>query len=54
VPRDLPQIILFLTWGCALECSSFEEVEGQLNFLQDELQEIRERSTPNLPNHWIA
>jgi hypothetical protein len=26
------------------ECSSFEEIEGQLNSLQDELDEIRERA----------
>jgi hypothetical protein len=26
------------------ECTSFEEVEGQINPLQDELDEIRERS----------
>ena len=26
------------------ECSSFEEVEGQINSLQDELDEIRERA----------
>jgi hypothetical protein len=26
------------------ECTSFEEVEGQLNSLQDELDEIRERA----------
>jgi hypothetical protein len=32
-----------ITWGCALECSSFEEVEGQLNFLQDEVDELREQ-----------
>jgi hypothetical protein len=26
------------------ECASFEEVEGQINSLQDELDEIRERA----------
>ena len=26
------------------ECSSYEEVEGQINSLQDELDEIRERA----------
>jgi hypothetical protein len=26
------------------ECSSFEEVEGQINSLQDELDELRERA----------
>jgi hypothetical protein len=26
------------------ECATFEEVEGQLNSLQDELDEIRERA----------
>jgi hypothetical protein len=26
------------------ECSSFEEVEGQINLLLDELDEIRERA----------
>lgn len=26
------------------ECSSFEEIEGQLDSLQDELDEIRERT----------
>jgi hypothetical protein len=26
------------------ECNSFEEVEGQINSLQDELDEIRERA----------
>lgn len=26
------------------ECSSFEEVEGQINSLQDELDQIRERT----------
>jgi hypothetical protein len=26
------------------ECTSSEEVEGQLNFLQNELDEIRERA----------
>jgi hypothetical protein len=26
------------------ECSSFEELEGQINSLQDELDEIRERA----------
>lgn len=26
------------------ECSSFEELEGQINALQDELDEIRERA----------
>ena len=26
------------------ECSSFEEVDGQINSLQDELDEIRERA----------
>ncbi len=26
------------------ECGSFEEVEGQINSLQDELDEIRERA----------
>jgi hypothetical protein len=26
------------------ECSSFEEIEGQINSLQDELNEIRERA----------
>jgi hypothetical protein len=26
------------------DCSSFQEVEGQLNSLQDELDEIRERA----------
>ena len=26
------------------ECSSFEEVDGQINSLQDELNEIRERA----------
>ena len=26
------------------ECATFEEVEGQLNSLQDELDEIRERT----------
>jgi hypothetical protein len=26
------------------ECTSFEEVEGQINSLQDELDEIRERA----------
>ena len=26
------------------ECVSFEEVEGQINFLRDELDEIRERA----------
>lgn len=26
------------------DCTSFEEVEGQLNALQDELDEIRERA----------
>ena len=26
-----------------LECTSFQEVEGQINSLQDELDEIRER-----------
>ena len=26
------------------ECSSFEEVEGQINSLQDELDEIQERA----------
>ncbi|PVE21112.1 hypothetical protein DC522_28425 [Microvirga sp. KLBC 81] len=26
------------------ECSSFEEIEGQINSLQDELDEIRERA----------
>jgi len=28
------------------ECNSFEEIEGQINFLQDELDEIRERARP--------
>ena len=28
----------------APECTSFEEVEGQINSLQDELDEIRERA----------
>jgi hypothetical protein len=32
--------LLFIT----PECTSFEEVEGQLNSLQDELDEIRERA----------
>ena len=32
------------------ECASFEEVEGQINSLQDELDEIRETSTPSLPS----
>jgi hypothetical protein len=26
------------------ECSSFEEIEGQINSLQDELDELRERA----------
>ena len=26
------------------ECTSFEEIEGQINSLQDELDEIRERA----------
>jgi hypothetical protein len=26
------------------ECSTFEEIEGQINSLQDELDEIRERA----------
>jgi hypothetical protein len=26
------------------ECASFEEIEGQINSLQDELDEIRERA----------
>jgi hypothetical protein len=26
------------------ECNSFEEIEGQINVLQDELDEIRERA----------
>jgi hypothetical protein len=26
------------------ECSSYEEIEGQINSLQDELDEIRERA----------
>jgi hypothetical protein len=26
------------------ECTSFEEIKGQINSLQDELHEIRERS----------
>jgi hypothetical protein len=26
------------------ECASFEEIEGQINALQDELDEIRERT----------
>jgi hypothetical protein len=28
------------------ECTSFEEVEGQINSLRDELDEIRERARP--------
>jgi hypothetical protein len=36
---------LFIT----LECSTFEEVEGQLNSLQDEQDEIRE-SPPGVPS----
>jgi hypothetical protein len=27
-----------------LECASFEEIEGQINSLQDELDELRERA----------
>jgi hypothetical protein len=30
------------------ECTSFEEIEGQINSLQDELDEIRERSQRTL------
>ena len=31
------------------ECASFEEVEGQINSLQDELDEIRETSPTSIP-----
>jgi hypothetical protein len=31
------------------ECTSFEEVEGQINSLQDELDELRERARRAFP-----
>jgi hypothetical protein len=31
------------------ECASFEEIEGQINSLQDELGELRERARRALP-----
>ena len=34
----------------APECTSFDEMEGQINFLQDELTSPRE-SPPGLPSH---
>jgi hypothetical protein len=31
------------------ECASFEEIEGQINSLQDELDELREKGPPSVP-----
>jgi hypothetical protein len=36
------------------ECTSFEEVEGQINSLQDELDEIRERARRAFPGRLEA
>jgi hypothetical protein len=41
------QKAIFDPSGCVFvtpECSSFEELEGQINSLQDELDELRERA----------